>query len=211
MRRILAISSIGNQPHNLHGKYIPGSGVGASSISTRRFKQQRSAPCYPQPQFVQLRVSDIATYDSGNNLWILNDDTTITPLQYLSIHINEELHIPYYRTFINNGQIDNNGMLYLENDDSEPFPNNVGAILYNTGIIKNYGSILINTNAMFYTYADGKVFNSTAIAPSLIANIVNLGLFALPPLVGSTCGTGLLIGKQLDNTYNPITYMCPLL
>jgi hypothetical protein len=63
-----------------------------------------------------MRVSEIATYDSGNNYWILNDDTVITPLQYLSIYINEYLHIPYYRTFINNGQIDVNGFLHLEND-----------------------------------------------------------------------------------------------
>jgi len=210
MRRILAISSIGNQPHNLHGKYIPGSGVGASSISTRRLKQQRSAECYVQPQIKYMRVSEIATYDPDSNVWILNDDTVITPLQYLSIYINEDLHIPYYRTFTNNGQIDVNGFLYLENDELEPFPNNIGAILYNTGIINNYGSIQIDTSAMFYTYNGGSVYNSTAISPSPIANIVNQGLFALPPINDSTCGKGSFTGKSLDITYNPITFICPL-
>jgi len=210
MRRILAISSIGNQPHNLHGKYIPGSGVGASTISTRRLKQQRSAECYVQPQIKYMRVSEIATYDSGNNYWILNDDTVISPLQYLSIYINEDLHIPYYRTFINNGQIDVNGFLHLENDSQEPFPNNIGAILYNTGIINNYGSILIDTSSMFYTYDGGSVYNSTAISPSPIATIVNQGLFALPPSIGSTCGKGTFTGKSLDITFNPITFICPL-
>jgi hypothetical protein len=210
MRRILAISSIGNQPHNLHGKYIPGAGVGASSVSTRRLKQHRSAECYVQPQITYIRVSDIATYDYGSNYWILNDDTVITPLQYLSIYINEELHIPYYRTFTNNGQIDVNGFMHLDNDSIEPSPNNIGAILYNTGAINNYGSIQIAVNAMFYTYDGGRVYNSTAISPSPIANIVNQGLFALPPNIGSTCGYGFFTGKSLNTTYNPITFICPL-
>ena len=209
MRRILAISSIGNQPHNLHGKYIPGSGVGASSISTRRLKLHRSAECYPQPQTLYLRVSDIATYDLGSNSWILNDDTVIAPLQYLIIYINEDLHIPYYRTFTNNGQIDVNGFLHLENDDLEPSPNNIGAIFYNTGIINNYGSIQIDTNATFYTYDGGKIYNSTATSPNPIANIVNQGVFALPPITGSLCGYGYFTGKPLNITYNPITYTCP--
>jgi hypothetical protein len=85
MRRVLAISSIGNQPHNLHGKYIPGAGVGASSVATRRLKQQRSAECYI-PQIVIIYLSDIATY-IDNSHWELKDTTVITPFQHLIIPI----------------------------------------------------------------------------------------------------------------------------
>ena len=40
--RVFAFASIANQPHALENKYVPGSGVGASSISTRRALSRRA-------------------------------------------------------------------------------------------------------------------------------------------------------------------------
>lgn len=224
MRRILAISSIGNQPHNLHGKYIPGSGVGASSISNRRLKLHRSAECYStQPQIQYIRVSDIANYNSTTHEWTLNGNTVISPFQYLIIYNDnvpqnmsgfpEDLHIPSGMTFTNNGQVDNYGSIHTENSG----PN--GAIIYNTSIFRNYGTVEVNISCKFYTYGGGSVFNNTAINPAPQANIVLLGsgqaigIFALAPTSGSTCGIATFTGKNtvtrggLDNQLPD--YACP--
>jgi len=208
MRRVLAISSIGNQPHNLHGKYIPGSGVGASSVSTRRLKSTRSAQCYAEPKTVYLRVSDIASYydpipgDTNPGYWILNKNTIINSYQYLIIYLTEDLHIPYNMTFTNNGQVDNNGSFYLENND----PGTDGSIVYNTGKFNNYGSLEINPFCKFYTYGGGSVYNSTAISAP-VANIVVEGLFAIPPTVASGCGSGTFTGKDVYT--GSVSYICP--
>jgi hypothetical protein len=205
MRRILAISSIGNQPHNLHGKYIPGAGVGASSVATRRLKLQRSAGCYPPTVIIGLRVSDIATYDGSTGHWTLNRNTVINVLQYLTIYIDEDLHIPYNMTFTNNGQVDNYGSFYTETSGV------AGATIYNTGAFRNYGNLTVDSGCGFYTYGGGSIYNSTSVAPDPEANIVLdgfiLGIFALPPLSGSTCGSGTFTGKAI--TTGSITYTCP--
>jgi hypothetical protein len=210
MRRILAISSIGNQPHNLHGKYIPGAGVGASSVATRRLKLQRSAGCYPPTVIIGLRVSDIATYDDFYGHWTLNHNTVINVLQYLTINNNEELHIPYDMTFTNNGQVDNYGAFETETNGF------IGSTIYNTGAFRNYGNLEVKLDCEFYTYGGGSVYNSTSEAPYPQANIVlegtNVegavaGIFALPPLSGSTCGSGTFTGKAI--TIGSITYTCP--
>jgi hypothetical protein len=204
MRRILAISSIGNQPHNLHGKYIPGAGVGASSVSTRRLKLQRSAGCYPPTVIITVRVFDIATFDGDH--WVLNRNTVINVLQKLIIYINEDLHIPYNMTFTNNGRVENYGAFNLETNGM------AGATVYNTGTFSNYGSILVNAHGGVYTYLGGSVYNSTAEAPLAEANIVldgsTLGIFALPPLTGSTCGSGTFTGKT-SITGGSVTRTCP--
>jgi hypothetical protein len=217
MRRILAISSIGNQPHNLHGKYIPGSGVGASSVATRRLKLQKAAPCYDStPQIQYLRVSDIATL--VGNEWMLNGNTVITPYQYLIIYNSgtpqnpgpdpEDLHIPAGMTFTNNGQVDNYGSIHTE------FIGNTGAIVYNTGTFRNYGTIQVNGYCGFYTYGGGSIFNNTATNPAPQGNIVllgsspDIGIFALPPISGSGCGTGTFTGKAISYS-GVVTYVCP--
>ena len=41
--RVFAFATIANQPHTLENKYIPGSGVGASSIANRRANMRRAA------------------------------------------------------------------------------------------------------------------------------------------------------------------------
>ena len=47
--RVFAFASIANQPHALENKYVPGSGVGASSISTRRALSRRATIAKPSP------------------------------------------------------------------------------------------------------------------------------------------------------------------
>jgi len=48
--RVFAFASMANQPHALENKYVPGSGVGASSISTRRALSRR-ATIFRSPSF----------------------------------------------------------------------------------------------------------------------------------------------------------------
>lgn len=47
--RVFAFASMANQPHALENKYVPGSGVGASSISTRRALSRRATIRKPSP------------------------------------------------------------------------------------------------------------------------------------------------------------------
>ena len=44
--RIFALNLIANQTKDIHNKFIPGSGVGASSISNRRAKLIHATTCY---------------------------------------------------------------------------------------------------------------------------------------------------------------------
>lgn len=206
MRRILATSSIGNQPHNLHGKYIPGAGVGATSVSTRRLKLFKS--CDPQPIMVYLRISDIATYDQYADQWILNKNTLITSLQYLTINSGEYLFIPYDMTFTNNGFFDNYGTVRLDNDENlYPNNNNVGAMFYNTGKFNNYRTLEIADYCGFYTYGGGQFYNSTVTSYPVASTVVsNDATFAIAPMDDSTCGTGTFTGKDVVGT---MIYACP--
>ena len=47
--RVFAFASIANQPHALENKYVPGSGVGVSSISARRALSRRATICRSLP------------------------------------------------------------------------------------------------------------------------------------------------------------------
>lgn len=47
--RVFAFASIANQPHALENKYVPGSGVGARTISARRFLSRRATIAKPSP------------------------------------------------------------------------------------------------------------------------------------------------------------------
>jgi hypothetical protein len=64
--RVFAFSSMANQPHALENKYVPGSGVGASSISTRRALSRRatifrSLPAIPPPSTPEIYSKDNIT------------------------------------------------------------------------------------------------------------------------------------------------------
>lgn len=45
--RVFAFASIANQPHAFDNRYVPGSGVGASSTSTRRALSRRATIAKP--------------------------------------------------------------------------------------------------------------------------------------------------------------------
>lgn len=47
--RVFAFASMANQPHALENKYVAGSGVGASSIASRRALSRRATICKPSP------------------------------------------------------------------------------------------------------------------------------------------------------------------
>lgn len=46
--RLFSLGAISNQPANIYNKYVPGSGVGASSISNRRARLLHSTVCSAQ-------------------------------------------------------------------------------------------------------------------------------------------------------------------
>lgn len=196
MRRILAISSIGNQPHNLHGKYIPGSGVGASSVATRRLKTQKAAPCYPQPSVIDISLSDIATYNISFARYEVNVNTTITYLQRLIIASNEILYLKPGITLTNKGYIDNYG--YIGTVDN---PTNSTTIL-NINTLNNYGLIYLTPTDKIYTYNSGSIYNDTS------ATITNNGIFSVALSTGSSCGIGFFTGKPIEGP-NPMVIGCP--
>jgi hypothetical protein len=194
MRRILAISSIGNQPHNLHGKYIPGSGVGASSVATRRLKTQKAAQCYPQPPVVDISLSDIATYNVVYARWEITSNTTITYLQHLVILSDQALYIYPGVTLTNKGFVDNYGFI----GDS----NSSNTTIININTFNNYGTIFIEITGKMYTYNGGSVYNDTT------GTITNNGIFSVALSSGSSCGTGFFTGKPIGGT-NPLVNQCP--
>ena len=195
MRRILAISSIGNQPHNLHGKYIPGSGVGASSVATRRLKMQKAAQCYPQPPIVDISLSDIAIYNSTYGRYEITSDTTITYLQHLVILSDQALYIYPGFTLTNKGFVDNYGVIGDSNFSSD-------STIINVNTINNYGTIYIEPTGKMYTYNGGSVYNDTT------GTITNDGIFSVALSSGSSCGTGFFTGNPIGGT-NPLVNECP--
>jgi len=195
MRRILAISSIGNQPHNLHGKYIPGSGVGASSVATRRLKTQKAAQCYPQPPVVDISLSNIATFNGAFGRYEITSNTTITYLQHLVIQSGEVLYIAPGITLTNKGFVDNYG--FISNIGQ---PSNSTTII-NINTFNNYGTIYIEPTSKMYTYNGGSVYNDTT------GTITNAGIFSVALSSGSSCGTGFFTGKPISG--NPLVNQCP--
>jgi len=224
MRRILAISSIGNQPHNLHGKYVPGSGVGACSVSTRRLKLYKATPkttsSQTPTQIQYLSLSDVATYNNYNGQWTLTVNV-IASYQYLTITTTDSLSIPAGMTFTNNGHIDNGGIITID----------PGAQINNTGVINNstYGTITITSPSSFNTYGGGITNNSGSIdnygtititSPSSFNTygggatnnyrryvINNNGTFRVAAS-GSACGSGTFTNNGIF-TGNAVTIGCP--
>jgi uncharacterized membrane protein len=70
--RVLSLSAIANQYSNVNNKYVPGTGIGASSIASRRAKLIRSTSCasnYPcNKSFSQLGLQS----RGGSNNYALN-------------------------------------------------------------------------------------------------------------------------------------------
>jgi len=81
-RRNFSLGAITNQPADVNNKYVPGAGVGASSISNRRARLIRSTSCtstYPcNRSFARLGLQHNG---NGNNYavnWYLNDGYPLT-------------------------------------------------------------------------------------------------------------------------------------
>jgi hypothetical protein len=70
--RIFSLGAISNQPANIYNKYVPGSGVGASTISTRRAKLNHATVCTAQHpcnrSFFRLGLQS----SGGSNIYSLN-------------------------------------------------------------------------------------------------------------------------------------------
>jgi hypothetical protein len=63
--RVFAFASIANQPHALENKYVPGAGVGVSSISARRALSRRATICRSLP-VIPLPPSTPEIYSKDN-------------------------------------------------------------------------------------------------------------------------------------------------
>jgi hypothetical protein len=83
--RVFAFASIANQPHTLENIYVPGSGVGASTIANRRALSRRAAytrppPVIPPELFIYSKdnvTDDGFTVGNNVNKDMLNDLYTI--------------------------------------------------------------------------------------------------------------------------------------
>ena len=206
MRRILAISSIGNQPHNLHGKYVPGSGVGACSVSTRRLKLYKatskttSSQTQTPTQIQYLSLSDVAQLTARNN-WTLTVNV-IASYQYLIIPATETLVIPAGMTFTNNGRIDNGGVI----NAAQTIDESTGSRIDNTGVLNNSGTITILSASSFNTYGGGITNNNYVPDIYGLKGINNYGIFRVAAS-GSACGSGTFTGNALNT--GSVTTGCP--
>ena len=63
--RVFAFASIANQPHAFDNRYVPGSGVGASSTSTRRALSRRATIAKPSAPIIPPSLREI--YSKDNN------------------------------------------------------------------------------------------------------------------------------------------------
>ena len=71
-RRNFSIGAITNQPCDLDNKYVCGSGVGGTSIATRRAKMLKAASC-TSPYACNKSFSKLGLYaQGGNNDYALN-------------------------------------------------------------------------------------------------------------------------------------------
>lgn len=70
--RLFSLGAISNQPANIFNKYVPGAGVGASSVSNRRARLLHSTVCsaqYPcNKSFSRLGLQS----SGGTNIYALN-------------------------------------------------------------------------------------------------------------------------------------------
>lgn len=68
------IGAICNQPQNIYNKYVPGSGVGATSRFANRAKLIRSTQYYPFQTFSTCitEIGSFSKYSGGYNNYVLN-------------------------------------------------------------------------------------------------------------------------------------------
>lgn len=80
-RRNFSLGAITNQPADVNNKYVPGAGVGASSIANRRARLIRSTSCtgtYPcNRSFARLGLQHNGNANNYAINWYLNDGLPI--------------------------------------------------------------------------------------------------------------------------------------
>uniref|UniRef100_A0A6C0D690 Uncharacterized protein n=1 Tax=viral metagenome TaxID=1070528 RepID=A0A6C0D690_9ZZZZ len=182
-RRNFALGVITGIPANVDNKYVPGAGVGASSIANRRARLIRSTSCtgrYPcNRSFARLglqhngnannyavnwylndrlssptclpftyTLSNIATFDSTHNVWMLKQNLSISICQTLIIPLDNNLVIPNGLTITNNGTITNNEFLIV-----------LGRVI-NTGTINNNANGYIGNRSVGFIINQGGMINN---------------------------------------------------
>ena len=64
--RTFPLGAMGNTPHDVNNRYVPGAGVGASSISNRRARLIKAATC-TAPYPCSKEYALLGLYASGGN------------------------------------------------------------------------------------------------------------------------------------------------
>jgi hypothetical protein len=89
--RVFAFATIANQPHAFDNKYVPGSGVGARSISTRRALSRRATIAKPSSGYIYSKnnitdggftIGNSVTLDDGDGMRNRNYDDEFNPNNY---------------------------------------------------------------------------------------------------------------------------------
>ena len=174
----------------------------------------------------EVKLSDIATYDSGQNGYVLNTDTTILDTQYLTIPYGDILLMPpasplFILTnrgkitihgslfsagnIVNSGTMINNGTLTHASGgrftNTGSFTNKnvfgIDAPLYNTGTITNVYPGTINNTSIIYNYAGGLIDTYSAGFTNLSGSTLN------NPVTNTGCGIGTLVGVTATGTACP--------
>jgi len=153
----------------------------------------------------EVKLSDIATYNSGQNGYVLNTDTTLLEYQTLTIPFGDILLMPVASPpFIltNRGKITINGALLSEGKivNSGTMINNgtlnhVGGRFTNTGFVANKDGGLFGIGAPLYN--TGTITNTDPSTIFITSNVYNYGGGVINTYSGGIVGPG--------NLYNPVT------
>jgi len=109
-----------------------------------------------------INITDIATYDSVNSLYVLNGNYTITACQILNIAVSITLRINAGQTLTNNGTINNANFLRNNGTFNNNGTLNNSLYVYNTDTLNNNGTFNNNTLGNIFNNPFG-VFNNTSI------------------------------------------------
>jgi len=138
-----------------------------------------TAPSLVDPCGV-INIASIAIEDPSGNIYILNDNYTITACQILNIPVGTTLIVSAGQTLTNNGIINNSGYIYNNNgiiqnngtiNNSSYLYNQTSGIFNNSGTFNNSGylynsndggggTINNNTGGFIYTYGSGAIYNN---------------------------------------------------
>jgi len=154
----------------------------AYHICCRTFTEPVLIPTPICPSITNISLEDIATFD-GEEIWLLNQDTTILLCEVLEIPASQELQTNHF-TLTNNGTIKLRGTI---RNSQDTFGNNSvtinngtinvfstgtivavdgGSIITNNGIINNYGDFYCQTYGVINNNAGGRINNYSAFSGS---------------------------------------------